>query len=272
MASSHYCNNQDFLLSIINYKEEVTQAKILGATKPMVPEYCAECLLRIATRLATKPNFASYTYKEDMISDGIENCLLYFDNFDPDRSSIVTIGQNLGKSLVGKRLVAMHDGFDGRVMSVKPSIAAVGAETVNVKYLSPMHREKRRFYAMETLMCVEDSTTVVANLVKTANPFSYFTQTIGNAFLRRIDKERKQMVVKGKILQEMPYNAYDLQAHDEYGIGAAETYMETMRNSGAFNDVVVKDEDRRSKKKRKNTHRLDPSLIEEIVMEIENEL
>ena len=52
--------------------------------RPRVPEYIGTCLFKIATHLARKPNFANYTFKEDMISDGIENCLLYIDNFNPD--------------------------------------------------------------------------------------------------------------------------------------------------------------------------------------------
>jgi len=42
--------------------------------------------LMIATRLSNKPNFASYTFRDDMISDAIENCILYMHNFDPKKS------------------------------------------------------------------------------------------------------------------------------------------------------------------------------------------
>ena len=42
--------------------------------------------MMIAQRLATRPNFSGYMYKEEMISDGIENCLQYIHNFNPEKS------------------------------------------------------------------------------------------------------------------------------------------------------------------------------------------
>lgn len=54
---------------------------------PQIPEYIGECFLKIATHLSFKPNFVNYTYRDDMISDGVENCLVYILNFDPAKSS-----------------------------------------------------------------------------------------------------------------------------------------------------------------------------------------
>lgn len=103
-------------------------------TKPPIPEYVAECILAIANRLALKPNFSGYTYKDDMIGDAIENCIQYVDNFDPTKSK---------------------------------------------------------------------------------NPFAYFTQIIYYAFLRRIDKEKKQTYIKFKSL-ETSEAFYAIQAgHDD---------------------------------------------------------
>lgn len=87
MASTHYVNNADFLQEMIVYKKMVKDAVAENKERPRVPEYIGTCMFKIATHLARKPNFANYTFKEDMISDGIENCLLYIDNFDPEKYS-----------------------------------------------------------------------------------------------------------------------------------------------------------------------------------------
>ena len=45
-----------------------------GNQPPPVTNYIGECFLKIATHLSYRPNFINYTYKDEMISDGIENC------------------------------------------------------------------------------------------------------------------------------------------------------------------------------------------------------
>jgi hypothetical protein len=82
----NYVNNKDLLQALIDYKKLVAEAEESGERNPIVPDYIGKCILLIATRLATKPNFSGYTYKEEMISDGIENCLQYIHNFNPDKS------------------------------------------------------------------------------------------------------------------------------------------------------------------------------------------
>lgn len=118
----NYVNNPDLLEALIKYKEACREAEDAGDPLPRVPDYIGKCIYQIATRLATKPNFSGYSYKEDMISDGIENCLLYIGNFNPEKSH---------------------------------------------------------------------------------NPFAYFTQIIWYAFLRRIQKEKKQMYIRFKSSQTM---------------------------------------------------------------------
>lgn len=118
----NYVNNADFLEALTNYRIACKEAEDSGDRVPQVPEYIGKCILLIAQRLATKPNFSGYSYKEEMISDGIENCLQYIHNFDPEKSS---------------------------------------------------------------------------------NPFAYFTQIIWFAFLRRIQKEKKQTYIKFKASQNM---------------------------------------------------------------------
>lgn len=83
----NYVNNPDLLKALIDYRQECKEAEDAGDITPQVPEYVGKCIYMIATRLATKPNFSGYSYKDDMISDGIENCLQYIHNFDPDKSS-----------------------------------------------------------------------------------------------------------------------------------------------------------------------------------------
>ena len=114
---AHYVNNADFLAAIKEYKKQVLDADAAGLEKPQVSNYIGECILKIANHLSYKPNFINYSYKDDMILDGIENCISYFDNFDPAKST---------------------------------------------------------------------------------NPFAYFTQIIYFAFLRRIQREKKQLYIKHK--------------------------------------------------------------------------
>ncbi len=118
----NYVNNKDLLEALINYQKDCREAEDQGEETPRVPDYIGTCIFQIATRLATKPNFSGYSYKEDMISDGIENCLQYIHNFNPEKSQ---------------------------------------------------------------------------------NPFAYFTQIIWYAFLRRIQKEKKQMYIRFKSSQSM---------------------------------------------------------------------
>ena len=121
----HYVNNKEFLVALIQYKEMVELAQIRGEPKPRITNYLGECFLKIATHLSFKPNFVNYMFKEDMISDGIENCVQYINNFDPNKSS---------------------------------------------------------------------------------NPFAYFTQIIHYAFLRRIQREKRQLEIKNKILEKTGYD------------------------------------------------------------------
>ena len=123
--SEHYVNNKEFLAALIRHRENIEIAEIKGKDKPVIPRYIGECFLKIATHLSFKPNFVNYMFKEDMISDGIENCVQYIHNFNPDKSQ---------------------------------------------------------------------------------NPFAYFTQIIHYAFLRRIQKEKKQLEIKNKILEKTGYD------------------------------------------------------------------
>ena len=81
--SEHYVNNKEFLAALIAYRDSVELAQIRGEPKPRITNYLGDCFLKIATHLSFKPNFVNYMFKDDMICDGIENCVQYIHNFDP---------------------------------------------------------------------------------------------------------------------------------------------------------------------------------------------
>ena len=82
----HYINNPDFLKALTDYKAKSIEAKNNKGPEPIIPNYIGECFMKIAEGLSHKPNFINYTYRDEMISDGIENCLMYFKNFDHEKS------------------------------------------------------------------------------------------------------------------------------------------------------------------------------------------
>ena len=113
----HYINNRTLLEEMVKYKDAVNLAVANGTKKPQISRYIGESLMMICNKLSNKFNFINYTYKDEMIADGIENCIAAVDNFDPAKSN---------------------------------------------------------------------------------NPFAYFTQIAWNAFVRRIQKEKKQTYIKHK--------------------------------------------------------------------------
>ncbi len=123
--SEHYVNNKEFLAALIAYREDREIAEAKGLPRPVIPRYIGECFLKIATHLSFKPNFVNYMFKDDMVSDGIENCVQYIHNFNPEKSQ---------------------------------------------------------------------------------NPFAYFTQITHYAFLRRIQREKRQLEIKNKILEKSGYS------------------------------------------------------------------
>ena len=79
---THYVDNKKFLQAMIEWRESWPDEENI----PPVTNYIGECFLKIATHLSYNRNFINYTYREDMISDGIENCLQYVKNFNPEKS------------------------------------------------------------------------------------------------------------------------------------------------------------------------------------------
>jgi hypothetical protein len=83
----HYVNNKDFHKALIVYKNKCNTAKEKGEPKPQISTYLGDCFLKIATHLSYRPNFVNYMFRDDMISDGVENCLQYIHNFDVERTN-----------------------------------------------------------------------------------------------------------------------------------------------------------------------------------------
>ncbi len=84
--SEHYVNNKEFLSALEIYFAQVEKAKLNDQDPPQIPRYIGECFLKIANHLSYKPNFVNYMFKDDMICDGIENCVRYIHNFNPEKS------------------------------------------------------------------------------------------------------------------------------------------------------------------------------------------
>ena len=85
--AKNYINNKTLYGAMIHYKNDLKEAVSNGKDKPIVPKYIGESILLICNNLAKKPNFSGYTYKQDMISDGVIDCISAVDNFDPDRTN-----------------------------------------------------------------------------------------------------------------------------------------------------------------------------------------
>ena len=83
---SHYVNNKEFYSEMTEWKKLVDEASDVGEERPAITTYIAECFIKIAERLSHRANFINYPYREEMVGDGIENCLMYAHNFNPEKS------------------------------------------------------------------------------------------------------------------------------------------------------------------------------------------
>jgi DNA-directed RNA polymerase specialized sigma subunit len=162
----HYVNNKEFLQAMIEWNDRCNVAKEKGEQQPPITNYIGECFLKIANHLSYRPNFINYTYREEMISDGIENCLQYVHNFNPEKSN---------------------------------------------------------------------------------NPFAYFTQIIYYAFLRRIQKEKKQSHVKNKIIENMNVDMFLVQ--EENGEVQNNPYTEYLQKNYLPDEDVYKPKKKKDKPK-----------------------
>jgi hypothetical protein len=78
----HYVNNRDFSEAVVEYIKTVKEAEATGKEIPKVTNYIALSFLKIAEGLSHKGNFIRYTYRDEMVMDGVENCLKAIHNYD----------------------------------------------------------------------------------------------------------------------------------------------------------------------------------------------
>ena len=86
-SDADYVSNQELYDALVEYRKKRDDAENAGRKKPKLPDFIGECVLKIASRLSYRPNFANYPYREEMVSDAVLNCITYIDNFDPSKST-----------------------------------------------------------------------------------------------------------------------------------------------------------------------------------------
>ena len=160
---AHYINNKEFSLAVVDYVKSANLAKEKDKQIPKVTNYIAECFLKIAEGLSHRPNFVRYTYREEMVMDGVENCLRAINN-----------------------------------------------------------------YKIET-----------ATRTGKPNAFSYFTQIVYFAFIRRITKEKKQQDIKMRFIEKMGIEDFTAMGMDETGAAETMQYVDTLRQR--ISTVLTKD-------------------------------
>ena len=78
----HYVNNKEFSQAVMDYAVEARSARDNNTQVPKVTDYIAKCFIRIAEGLSHRPNFVRYTYREEMVMDAVENCLIAIANYN----------------------------------------------------------------------------------------------------------------------------------------------------------------------------------------------
>lgn len=184
----HYVNNAQFSEAVVEYVRHANAEVSAGNPKPIVPNYVAECFLKIAEGLSHKANFVRYTYREEMVMDAVENCLKAIEN-----------------------------------------------------------------YNLET-----------ATRTGKPNAFAYFTQIAWYAFLRRIEKEKKQQDVKLKFIAEADIQEFlDHSGEMDHSDDTTFSFIEELR----YRIDAVKESDRMfkeyaSKEKRRRRSKADSDLTQ----------
>ena len=80
---NNFIDNKEFYNAMTNFRIKCDQAKEKGAPRPEIPRYIGKCFLDIAEHLSMRPNFSNYMYRQDMVMDAVENCVVYCHRFDP---------------------------------------------------------------------------------------------------------------------------------------------------------------------------------------------
>lgn len=109
----NYVNNNDFYAAIVKYREEADKAKEAGLPQPIIPNYIGECILKIAEKIATRPCFSNYSFKNEMISDSVINAVAAVTKFDINRSS--PDDPAYGKNAFSYFTTVINNSFIGRI-------------------------------------------------------------------------------------------------------------------------------------------------------------
>jgi len=83
---NNFIDNKEFYSAMLDFKIKYDRAEAAGEELPVIPRYIGKCFLDIAEHLSMRPNFSNYMYRQDMVMDAVENCVLYWRRFDPERS------------------------------------------------------------------------------------------------------------------------------------------------------------------------------------------
>ena len=84
-GDEHYVNNREFTLALDDYSRACKKAEDEGKTKPQMNNYLGDCIMKMSYRLANSPRFSGYSYKDEMIHNGILAAVKYAHRFDGDR-------------------------------------------------------------------------------------------------------------------------------------------------------------------------------------------
>ena len=169
--SIHYVDNKKFHEEMVLYKNHCADVKKKDPDSlvPIIPDYIGDCFMRIAERLSLRPNFVNYAFRDEMIADGIENCVQSAHNFNPEKSS---------------------------------------------------------------------------------NPFSYFTQIIYYAFIRRIQKEKKQTNIKYRMIEQGNIDEFSVLPGDKDN-DYKNQFLEFLRKNKPSDETPNKKEIKVKKRKRR---------------------
>lgn len=165
-TSNHYVDNKKLYTEMVKFINSCREASDKGKERPEIPQYIGYAIYSIANKLSTKSNFANYTYRDDMISDGIETCVRYVDRFNPDKYN---------------------------------------------------------------------------------NPFAYFTKIVYFAFLQRIEKEKKQTLIKHKVLENSVVMNTLVEIDGDDNVQFDSSYIDL--NNDKIIDLIHKFERKRANKK-----------------------
>lgn len=177
----HYVNNAQFSQAVVDYVTDLNEAKKAEETLPKVPDYVAQCFLKICEGLSHKSNFVRYSYREEMVMDAVENCLKAVENYD----------------------------IEAATRTGKP------------------------------------------------NAFAYFTQISWYAFLRRIEREKRQQDIKMKYIEQSGIeNFLDNELGDDQSAQVAAAFVDSLRSKidevkekdSFWKEVVKKERKRRAVK------------------------